>query len=180
MGTVPSISFSHAGIFVMDLALMESFYTRVLGLTVTDRGRLGERDLVFTSADPTEHHQLVLATGRPADLSFNMVNQISFRADSLATLLALYQRIQNEAVSEIDPASHGNALSVYFRDPEGNRVEVFIDTPWYVDQPMKIPMDLRRTEAEIWRWAEETASKLPGFRPRDQWEDEMRRRMGRA
>ena len=31
---------------------------------------------------------------------------------------------------------------LYLRDPEGNRVEVFIDTPWHVTQPYREPMDL--------------------------------------
>lgn len=34
-----------------------------------------------------------------------------------------------------------NAISIYARDPEGNRLEIFIDTPWYVDQPMRVPVD---------------------------------------
>jgi hypothetical protein len=31
---------------------------------------------------------------------------------------------------------------VSVRDPEGNRIELFVDTPWYVQQPLRIPMDM--------------------------------------
>lgn len=177
MRSTPKISFCHMGIFVRDLSRMESFYTRVLGLTVTDRGVLNGRNLVFVSSDPNEHHQIVLASGRPGEVPFNVINQMSFRVADLAALREMFFRLKAEAVEEIDPASHGNALSVYFRDPEGNRIELYIDTPWYVDQPLKVPLDLTLPDEAIWRWAEETARRLPGFRPRPQWVEEMRQRM---
>lgn len=36
----PGFSFSHFGMFVTDIALLEDFYTRILDFTVTDRGEL--------------------------------------------------------------------------------------------------------------------------------------------
>ena len=42
----------------------------------------------------------------------------------------------------LGPVTHGNALSVYFLDPEGNRVELLIDTPWYVPQPHRLVVDI--------------------------------------
>ena len=183
-GPTPRISFSHFGLYATDLAKLEAFYTRFMGFTVTDRGPLdvpgGVVNLVFLSRDPHEHHQIVLASGRPAELPFNVVNQLSFRVDSLADLRALHERLQHEPVSQISPASHGNTLSVYFRDPEGNRVELFVDTPWYVTQPVRIPFDFAQSDEALMRWAEETARKLPGFRPVAEWEREMTKRMGMA
>ena len=79
-------------------------------------------------------------------------------------------------MSEIRPVSHGNALSVYFRDPEGNRVELFVDTPWYVTQPLRIPFDFAQGDEALMRWAEDTARKLPGFRPVAEWGARWRRR----
>src|SRR4051812_28373768 len=114
-----SLRFSHIGLFVADLAAMEDFYSRVLGFTVTDRGRLptpqGDVNLVFLSRDPGEHHQIVLASGRPDELPFNVVNQISFRVPDLATLRRFHEAIRPERVTEISPVTHGNAISVYFR-----------------------------------------------------------------
>src|SRR5512134_1893064 len=97
MNGTPGIAFSHIGIYVADPAAMEDFYTAHFGFTVTDRGRLetprGPVDLVFLSRDPDEHHQLVLASGRPRELPFNVINQLSFRVDGLAGLRALHARI---------------------------------------------------------------------------------------
>ena len=121
MTSIPRLSFSHMGIYVADLARMEDFYTRVLGFAVTDRGELGDLTIVFLSLDPREHHQIILATGRK-DAAFNPINQISFRLAELAGLQAMARRLQDEGAKDISPISHGNALSVYFRDPEGNRL----------------------------------------------------------
>jgi len=175
-----SLAFSHFGFFVTDMPRMEDFYTRFMGFTVTDRGMLFDRNLVFLSRDPREHHQLVLVTGRPADMGYNVVHQISFLVDSLADLKEMHDRLKDEQVSEIAPVSHGNALSVYFRDPEGNRIELYIHTPWYVTQPIRVPMDMTFAEGDIWKWAEELARSLPGYMPAAQREAEMARRMSRA
>jgi catechol 2,3-dioxygenase-like lactoylglutathione lyase family enzyme len=184
MSTRPGLAFSHLGIYVRDLARMEAFYTGLLGFTVTDRGDYtaptGPTYLVFLSRDPDEHHQIVLATGRPETLAFNTLNQISFRVPDLAGLRALHAELPRYPTSDVRPLFHGNAMSVYFRDPEGNRIELFMDMPWYVTQPCGIPLELGRSDDEIWRWAEETARKLPGFRPRAAWRREMAERMGVA
>ena len=49
----------HTGVYVHDLEKMRAFYTRVLGLTVTDEDT--ERGLVFFSSRPKEeHHEFVI------------------------------------------------------------------------------------------------------------------------
>jgi len=186
MSPAPSIRFSHIGIYVTDIARMEAFYTGFLGFTVTDRGDLdtprGPIALVFLSRDPTEHHQIVLATGRPEGISFNTINQLSFRVDTLSTLRTLYNGMlegeMRHEMSEVSPACHGNALSIYVKDPEGNRLELFIDTPWYVNQPLRVPLDFALDDETLWAWSEAHARSLPGFKPRAQWEQEMSVKMG--
>jgi catechol-2,3-dioxygenase len=182
--TRPGFTFSHLGIFVRDIGRMEDFYTRLFEFTVTDRGQLtgpgGTMDLVFLSRDPDEHHQLVLITGRPQEAGFNVINQISLKADSLGTLKRMLALLQAEGLPGITPVTHGNALSIYVPDPEGNRLELYFDLPWYVSQPMRVPVDLTPPEEEILAAAEAHARALPGFRPREQWRAEMARRMGLA
>jgi len=180
----PVLAFSHFGFFVRELARMEDFYTRVLGFTASDRGELdtprGRVSLVFLTADAREHHQIVLASGRPQDVPFNPINQISFRVADFAGLREMHRLVANEAgVREISPVSHGNALSVYFRDPEGNRIELFMDTPWYVDQPMRIPMDMSLPDEALWAWAKESAATQPGFRPVEEWRAALAKKLAR-
>jgi catechol 2,3-dioxygenase len=62
----PKLSFSHMGIFVTDINTMVDFYTRVLGLVVSDRDLMKDgREIAFMTLDPREHHQVVLAARRP-------------------------------------------------------------------------------------------------------------------
>jgi catechol-2,3-dioxygenase len=83
-------------------------------------------------------------------------------------------------VKDLAPVSHGNALSVYFRDPEGNRIELFVDTPWYGQQPVRVPMDMKLSDAELWKWAEAEARKLPDFQPVEEWRAGLSRKLRRT
>lgn len=173
-----SLVFSHMGFYVRDLERMARFYKDVLCFTETDRGDLGAVHLVFLSRDPAEHHQVVLATGRPEGLAFNLINQISFRVPDLATLRLVRDRAAAAEVSELLCATHGNAVSIYFRDPEGNRLEVFLDMPWYCEQPLRESIDLDQSDEAVMAQAEALARSRPRFQSRAQWQAEMARRMG--
>ncbi|HSC94934.1 MAG TPA: VOC family protein [Burkholderiales bacterium] len=178
-----SLAFTHVGIHVTDMDRMVDFYTRVVGFAVSDRGpRLsGGGEIAFMTRDPEEHHQLVLATGRPANLPFNMVNQLSFLVDGLATLKGLYRDIKREpGVEDLGPVSHGNALSAYFLDPERNRIEFYLHTPWHVPQPHRIAVDLSLPDAQLWAAVEQDVRATPGFKPREQWIAEMERKVAQA
>jgi catechol-2,3-dioxygenase len=178
MGT-PSLALSHFGIHVHDLPRMEDFYTRVLGLLVSDRGALpnGGPTLVFLSRDPDEHHQLVLATGRPPGVEYNIVNQISFKVPELADLKTMHGRLRDEGVKQFRIVTHGNAWSIYFPDPEGNRVEVFVDTPWHTPQPFAEPFDIEAPVEKIVADTEATCRSRPGFASRGAWRQSQVERM---
>lgn len=178
------LRFSHVGFFVTDLDRQVEFYSNVLDFTITDRGFLegprGPMQLAFMSRDPDEHHQIVLISGRPAEISFNVINQISFKTDSVATLQLFHRCLLAADITELAPVTHGNALSVYFRDPEGNRVELYVDTPWYVSQPCRVPAPIELPPDALMAWAETHARTLEGFRPRSEWRRDMAIRMGIA
>ena len=176
------LTLSHVGVFVTDMPKMVDFYTGFLGFAVSDRGTLadGRGEIVFLTRDPREHHQFVLATGRPQDLDFNIVNQLSFRVDSLDTLRELQRGLKNEQATELGPITHGNALSVYFHDPEKNRVELLIDTPWYVPQPCRIPVDLSVPDDELWASIEKKVREMPGFKPVAVWRAEVEKKIAEA
>ena len=58
-----------------------------------------------------------MVSGRPADLGFNTVNQISLIADSLAELKKIHVTLKGRKdVAELRTVTHGNAVSIYFRD----------------------------------------------------------------
>lgn len=170
---------SHLGFYVRNLERMARFYREVLGFFETDRGLLGQVQLVFLSRDPAEHHQIVLASGRPDDAAYSVINQISLRVPDLATLRTVRDRVAADPdVTELVAATHGNAVSIYFRDPEGHRLEVFLDTPWYCEQPLREPIDLDRPDAEVMAQAEALARSRPRFQSRAEWRAGMERLMG--
>jgi catechol 2,3-dioxygenase len=182
MMTSPAAAFSHFGIHVTDIARMEDFYTRVLGLLVSDRGTLGNGGptLVFLSHDPDEHHQMVLVTGRPAGIEYNVVNQISFKLPALADLKHAYARVREAGAKHFRIVTHGNAWSVYFADPEGNRVELFVDTPWHTPQPFAEPFDVEAPEETIMQMTERICRNRPGFASRAEWRTAQVARMAGA
>ena len=172
-----SLAFSHVGFFVADMDRMTAFYTASLGFFVTDRGVLNGKRLTFLSRDPREHHQIVLVAGRDPAAQQN-INQVSFRVGSLTELKAFHAHLVAGNVQGMEPVTHGNAWSVYFHDPEGNRLEVFADTDWYIAQPFKEPLDLTRPEAEIYAATRDYCATRDGFKPIETWRQEMRVLMG--
>ena len=54
------------GVFVTDINKMVDFYTRVLGLVVSDRDLMKDgREIAFMTLDPREHHQVVFPPDDP-------------------------------------------------------------------------------------------------------------------
>ncbi|HZQ34299.1 MAG TPA: VOC family protein [Dehalococcoidia bacterium] len=135
----------HVGLFVRDPAVMVDFYSNFLGMQVTDRGE--DDRIVFLSARPEqEHHELALAK---APDRTSEVQQISFTVGSLADLRAFWRQINERGYPVDRVVNHGIAFGCYFRDPEGNRVEVYWPTGKDYPQPHGDPIDLDQSEAEL-------------------------------
>ena len=167
---------SHVGLYVRDVELMVHFYSELFGLRVTDRGRgrTFNTDLVFMSADPEHHHQLVIASGRPPEATFSTIMQLSFKADAIDDLRRAQAKAPMLGASKLFTLNHGNALSVYFNDPEGNTVEVYVDTPFYVAQPHGDPLDLSKSDSEILAETEANCRADPSFTSAKSWQEQFK------
>ena len=184
-GRPARLRFSHLGVSVMDIDLMEDFYSSVLGFTVTDRGASSGLKIVFMSRDPDEHHQVVLATGRPEGMPANTVNlafgpsinQISFRVDGLSELRILDAALRDYGIRTVTPVNHGIAWSLYFPDPEGNNIECFVDTPWYIEQPFRQVLELSLDDETLMAKTHEMCRASKGYRPYSEWRAEIAARM---
>lgn len=172
----------HVGLNVYDLKKMVDFYSRVMGLQVTDQGMMSRinAEIVFMSSDPAVHHQLVLASGRPEDARPGAINQISFRVESLGGLREVLDRLESEGIETLDRMDHGNAWSLYFKDPEENVIEIYAKSPWHVPQPCRLELDFTQSDEEILATTASRVKKMPGYMPAAEREAEMRKQMGAA
>jgi catechol 2,3-dioxygenase len=194
MNTTPNVAgrrltLSHFGLGCFDLEKMVDFYGRVLGMTVTDRGTLpgGLGEICFLTTDPSEHHQLVLASGRTEGTvldgpvlggSFGAaIFQLTFRLEDLATLRRLQQRLIAEGNTNFVPLNHGNSWSLYTRDPEGNGMEFVVDSPWFVHQPSGEYLDLSLSDDEILRQTEAMCRATGDWQPYETWRADVAKRI---
>ncbi len=139
----------HVGIYTNDLMKQRDFYSRVMGLQITDEDIDG-LGIVFMSARPEEeHHEFVLMKGRDAPEDAKLVQQLSFTVDSIEELKKFHRVFQEEGVNVERIVSHGNAFGMYGRDPEGNRFEVYYKTEVDVPQPHSQAIDLSQSDEEL-------------------------------
>lgn len=131
----------HVGIRCFDVEKQLEFYTEVLGLVVTDHDpALGN---YFLSARPDdEHHELLLAKGRDVAPEGRLLQQISFRCETFEDVVGLYRQLKEHGATFDMIVSHGNAVGVYFFDPEGNRAEVYWRTGLVARQPFIENIDI--------------------------------------
>ncbi len=173
----PNAQLTHIGLFCRNLDAMIAFYQRLLGLVVTDKGDYSAGHIAFLSRNPEEHHQFVLASGRPADSGFSPINQISFRVDSLDDLKQFYSALLRDKVQIQRTITHGNAWSIYFTDPEDNRVELYTPSPWYVAQPFAIPIDLNEPVEALLAQTEALLRDNPTRMPMEEWSAGLKARI---
>ena len=171
---------SHFEIRARDQAAMEKFYTEVLGFIVSDRGRLtagpnAGRELIFMSHSPDEHHQIVLIPSDVTDQGGG-IGHVAFRVDSLDEVRRVYGKVKDMEFTKPEPVSHGNTWSVYFRDPENNRIEVFTQTPWHTTQPCRFDVDYDQPDAALKEKTRATAGALEGFTSTEEWQQRFRPR----
>jgi catechol 2,3-dioxygenase-like lactoylglutathione lyase family enzyme len=146
---VPAIAeLGHIGIRCTDLEAQLAFYTQVLNLTVTDHDP--GMGIYFLSSRPDfEHHEVLLAKGRTAGPDVQLIQQVSFRCARLEDVLGYLRRFRATGTKVDQIVSHGNAIGVYFFDPDGNRCEVYWQTGFAARQPFVQHIDLDRDLDEV-------------------------------
>lgn len=146
---IPKVSkLGHVGLHVRDLARSKAFYGEILGLAATDADPKSGATF-FSSRPEEEHHEVLIAPGRTAAEGEVLIQQLSFRCESLEDVQGFYRRLKEAGVEIEQVVTHGNAIGVYFFDPDRNRCEVYWDTGLQAKQPFKVAIDLERPVAEV-------------------------------
>lgn len=117
----------HIVLKVRDAVRSRDFYTKTLGLKVAheDFGR----GAVFLSFG-REHHELALfqlATGEPPSEKQPGLHHMAWRLGSFDELREAYRELKAMGVAVESTVEHNVTRSVYFPDPDGNRVELYCD-----------------------------------------------------
>lgn len=126
----------HVHLKVTDLDRALEFYGSLLGLDVTER----HRNFAFCSLGD-HHHDLALQEVPGADESPEPegpavgLYHVAWEVDDGADLADLYDRLRERDVS-VSPVDHGISKALYFDDPDGNGVEVYLDTRVANDQEL--------------------------------------------
>jgi catechol 2,3-dioxygenase-like lactoylglutathione lyase family enzyme len=117
--------FAHVVLLTPDLGRSRDWY-----LTVLD-GHVGyENDMVCFLTYDEEHHRvgLVSVPGLvPRAPNSYGLDHLAFTYPTLGALLANYQYLRRRSIEPYWAINHGPTISMYYRDPDGNKVEMQYD-----------------------------------------------------
>jgi catechol-2,3-dioxygenase len=172
------VSLSHTGFHVFDMDKMVAFYQRIFGFHVSDKAPDGR--ITFMSADPRDHHQLIMFKGRTAKTADTHFAHVAFRVRDMDMLRAIGKKLATESeVSDVHEVTHGNAWSIYFKDPEGNTAEAFVDTPWHVAQPFRVEMDImKQSDEDLYKATDKMLDAYPTKKSFADWRKDFAKRLG--
>jgi catechol-2,3-dioxygenase len=114
--------------FVLRTARFEEvieWYRTVLQARIVTRNEI----LCFLTYDE-EHHRLAIANvpnAAPPPTGSAGVDHVAFTYGGLGELLATYRRLKGTGIVPVWCINHGPTTSMYYRDPDGLRVELQID-----------------------------------------------------
>jgi catechol 2,3-dioxygenase len=120
----------HVNISVRNAERSQKWYGDVLGLHTYG---LRPGQVAFMAADLEQSHEIALvqvgedANGRQARQVG--LNHMAWMMASLEDLKEIYQRLKDKGVPIDRVTDHGISIGIYFRDPDGNGVEVSYELP---------------------------------------------------
>jgi catechol 2,3-dioxygenase len=138
----------HIVLRVRDAQKSKDFYMKTIGLKLAHEDLA--RGTVFLSFGE-QHHDLALfqpATEPAADSSHAGLHHTAWQVGSFEELQAAYRALLAMGVAVESTVEHNVTRSVYFPDPDGNRVELYCDMvengfeSMQVLGPRRAPLDM--------------------------------------
>ena len=118
----------HVTIKTSRLAEMVEWYGKVVGASVTFQ----DANNAWTTNDEANHRVAFLSTPAltddPDKRAHNGMHHSAFEYDSFDDLMSSYARMRDEGILPAFCLDHGMTFSIYYRDPEGNFVELQSDS----------------------------------------------------
>jgi catechol 2,3-dioxygenase len=120
-------SFHHVNLKTTRLREMIEWYATVVGAEVTFEDATG----AWLSNDAANHRIALLAfpgfVDDPDKDTRTGMHHSAFEYDSIGDLNATYVRLREQGIEPDVCLDHGMTLSYYYKDPDGNHVELQID-----------------------------------------------------
>ena len=122
-------SLGHVVLKVTDLARSEKFYSGILGLPVV--AHFDEQGMKMTFFSLGNHHDIALAQVSGEDSAGGEqavgLHHVAFRiGDSIDQLVEAKNHLEAAGVKP-HPIDHEVTKSLYFHDPDGNMLELYVD-----------------------------------------------------
>lgn len=121
-------AFHHVTFKTSRLAEMVAWYGTVVGARPTFQ----DANNAWTTNDEANHRVAFLSApglgDDPDKRSHNGIHHSAFEYESFADLMSSYARLRDEGIEPAFSLDHGMTISIYYKDPEGNFVELQCDT----------------------------------------------------
>ncbi|HEV7156828.1 MAG TPA: VOC family protein [Caulobacteraceae bacterium] len=120
-------SLGHVVLKVSDLARAEAFYAGVLGLPLCARMDQGGPKMAFFSLGNHHDFAVLEVGGEAATASGPGLHHVAFKiGDDLDHLREAKSVLEGAGIA-VTPIDHEVTKSLYFHDPDGNEIEVYVD-----------------------------------------------------
>ena len=149
-------TFSHVVFMTRRFEEMKAWYMNVFGAEIVH----GDPAVAFLTYDDESHRFAifnldVMKPEAPASSGHGDVglNHIAYTYASAADLLETYARLKEQGLTPYWPVHHGFTLSFYYQDPDGNRIELqvescnskdafdFLRSEVFADNPVGVEVD---------------------------------------
>jgi catechol-2,3-dioxygenase len=121
----PPTKLAHVVLRTNNFKTMVDYYCVFLGAHV-----IYENDILAFLSYDDEHHRIAIVAvpGTEAKHASSCgLEHIAFTFDNLSDLLLTYRQRKNHGILPDWPVNHGPTTSIYYKDPDGNRIETQVD-----------------------------------------------------
>jgi catechol-2,3-dioxygenase len=120
----PSL-FAHFVLRTPQRAPLRDWYIKVLNARL-----VFENDYISFITYDDEHHRVAFVQipdlEKPAEKAWGLAH-VAYTLADLGQLLGTYRRLKADGIVPVRTINHGPTVSMYYRDPDGNQVELQVD-----------------------------------------------------
>ena len=120
----PSL-FAHFVLRTANRTPLRDWYMKVLNARL-----VFENDYISFVTYDDEHHRVAFVQlpelQKPSDKAWGLAH-VAYTLADLGQLLGTYRRLKAEGIVPVRTINHGPTVSMYYKDPDGNQVELQVD-----------------------------------------------------